>query len=76
MQLSVQVINPHGSATTESGINGGPSDEAILRGGPGSYLVTVHKIGAGFEGYTITLDCYDAQGVRFEGNQSTLVQDQ
>jgi len=74
--LSVQVLNPHGSATTESGINGGLSAEAIVRGGPGSYLVTVHKNGAGLETYTITLDCYDAQGLRFEGDQSTLVQDQ
>jgi hypothetical protein len=82
VQLSVLVVNPHGSATTESGVNGGGSDEAILRGGPGSYLVLVHKSAAGpnpaagLEGYTITLDCYDAQGVRFEGDQSTLVQDQ
>jgi hypothetical protein len=76
VQLSVQVINPHGSATTESGINGGLSAEAILRGGPGSYLVTLHKNGVGLEGYTITLDCYDAQGLRFDGDQSTLVQDQ
>ena len=76
VQLSVQVLNPHGSATTESGLNGGLSAEAILRGGPGSYLVTVHKNGVGLEGYTITLDCYDAQGLRFDGDQATLVQDQ
>ena len=43
VQLSVLVVNPHGSATTESGVNGGGSDEAILQGGPGSYLVLVHK---------------------------------
>ena len=77
VQLSVLVVNPHGSAATESGVNGGTSDEAIVRGGPGSYLVLVHKNGAaGIEGYTITLDCYDAQGLRFEGDQATLVQNQ
>ena len=80
--LSVIVLDPHGSAATESGVNGGPSAEAILQGGPGSYLVLVHKSpagpdpAAGIEGYTITLDCYDAQGVRFPGDQSTRVQNQ
>lgn len=75
-QLSVQVINPHGGATTESGVNGGLSPEAVLGAGPGSYLVTVHKDAAGHEGYTITLDCYDADGNRFDGDQATQVQNQ
>jgi hypothetical protein len=77
VQLSVVVVNPHGSAATESAIDGGVSAEATLRGGPGSYQVLVLKDGgAGIEGYTITLDCFDAQGNRFAGDQSTLVQDQ
>ena len=76
VQLSVQVINPHGSAVTESGVNGGLSPEAILAGGQGSYLASVHKNGAKFEGYTLTVDCHDANGNRFAGDQATLVQDQ
>jgi hypothetical protein len=71
------VVNPHGSAATESAIDGGVSAEATLRGGPGSYQVLVLKDGgAGIEGYTITLDCFDAQGNRFAEDQSTLVQNQ
>lgn len=76
IQLSVQVINPHGSAVTSSGENGGVSPQAILNGGPGAYIVTLHKDGLGIDGYTITLDCYDANGGRIPGDQSTLVQNQ
>jgi hypothetical protein len=74
--LSVQVINPHGTIVTTNGVNGGLSPEAILNNGPGAYLVSVHKNGPGFEGYTITLDCYDVNGNRFVGNQSLLIQNQ
>lgn len=76
-EISVQVINPHGLATTQTAQDDGPpSDNAVLGGGAGNYLVTVHKNTATGEGYTITLDCYDSAGVRFPGNQSTLVQNQ
>lgn len=74
IQLSVQVINPHGSAVTASGVNGGLSPQAVLNGGPGAYIVTLHKNGLGIDGYTITLDCYDANGTRIPGDQATLVQ--
>jgi hypothetical protein len=74
--VSVQIINPHGSAVTENGINGGLSPQAILNAGPGNYIATVHKNGFGFEGYTYTIDCYDANGVRVTGNQATQVQNQ
>jgi hypothetical protein len=76
VQLSVQVINPHGSAVTASGENGGVSPQAVLNGGPGAYIVTLHKDGMGIDGYTITLDCYDVNGVRSPGDQATLVQNQ
>jgi len=76
IQLSVQVINPHGSAVTASGVNGGVSPQAVLNGGPGAYIVTLHKDGLGIDGYTITLDCYDANGARIPGDQATLVQNQ
>ena len=74
--LSVQVINPHGSAATANGVNGGLSPQAILNDGPGNYLVTIHKNGSGFDGYTYTIDCYDVNGNRIAGNQATQVQNQ
>lgn len=76
LQLSVQVINPHGTAASASGENGGVSPQAIVNGGPGAYLVTLHKNGLGIEGYTITADCYDINNNRIAGDQATQIQNQ
>src|SRR5262245_9083951 len=62
-QISVQVINPNGQATTVSAVdNGPPSALASLAGGAGNYLVTVHKNTGVGEGYSVSMDCYDAVG--------------
>jgi hypothetical protein len=75
-QISVQVINPNGRATTVSAVdNGPPSPLATLAGGAGTYLVTVHKNTGVGEGYSVAMDCYDAAGA-IPGTQSVLVQDQ
>lgn len=74
--LSVQIINPHGFASTENAVDGGASPQAILNGGPGAYLALVHKNGPGTQGYTITVDCYDGAGERIPGDQATRVQNQ
>jgi len=75
-QISVQVINPNGRATTVSAVdNGPPSPLATLAGGAGTYLVTVHKNTGVGEGYSVSMDCYDAAGA-IPGTQSVLVQDQ
>jgi hypothetical protein len=75
-QISVQVINPTGRAATASAVDGGgPSAFAILTGGAGNYLVTVHKNAALAEGYAVSMDCYTAAGA-LAGTQSVLVQNQ
>ena len=75
-QISVQVINPNGRATTVSAVdNGPPSPLATLAGGAGTYLITVHKNTGVGEGYSVSMDCYDAAGA-IPGTQSVLVQDQ
>ena len=76
-EISVQIINPHGLATTQTAQDDGPpSDDAVLDGGAGNYLVTVHKNTADGEGYTISSDCYDNAGVPVPGLQLTRVQNQ
>ena len=78
-QISVQVINPNGSVATVSAVDGGPpSAFAILAGGAGNYILAVLKdTGAGIgEGYTVSMDCYDAAGAAIAGTQSVLVQNQ
>jgi len=75
-QISVQVINPNGRAATVSAVDGGPpSALATLAGGAGNYLVTVHKNTGVGEGYSVSMDCYDAAGA-IAGIQSVLVQNQ
>lgn len=77
VEQSVQVINPLGRAISQTAPDGGgPSDWAILGGGPGTYLVTVHKDGPGLEGHTIGLDCFDAAGNPIPRGQATLLQSQ
>lgn len=77
IQISVQVIDPHGRATTFSAVDGGgPSPVAVLNGGPGNYLVTVGKDATGGEGYSIVLDCHDASTAAIAGTQSALLQSQ
>jgi hypothetical protein len=63
VQYSVQVINPVGRAASASAVNGGLSPVVILVGGAGNYLVTVHKDAAGGEGYNLTADCHNTNGV-------------
>jgi hypothetical protein len=43
VEVSVQVMNPNGRAISASAPGGGPSGLVTLAGGPGNYLVTVHK---------------------------------
>jgi hypothetical protein len=75
IQFSVQVINPLGRAATASAVDNGLSAVAVLRGRAGNYLVTVHKDAEGGEGYGVTLDCHDANGVALEV-QAVRVQNQ
>ena len=76
--ISVQVIDPHGRATTRSAVDGGlDSPDAILAGGAGLYLVNVSSSTViGLEGYTMTLDCRNAFAADIAGDQSELIQDQ
>jgi hypothetical protein len=77
IQITVQVVDPHGRANTFSAVDGGGlSPFAILNGGPGNYLVTVSKDATGSEGYSIVLDCHDATAVPIAGTQSALLQSQ
>lgn len=77
IEISVQIINPNGRATTQTAQDDGiGSDDAVLSGGAGNYLVTVHKNFVGGEGYTISADCYDSAGVPAPGLQLTQVQNQ
>jgi hypothetical protein len=76
-EMSLQVISPNGRATTQTAPDDGlPSDEAVLEGGAGNYLVTVHKNTTAVEGYTISADCFDSAGVPAPGLQLTQVQNQ
>ena len=75
IQFSVQVINPVGRAASASAVNGGLSAIAILAGGAGNYLVTVHKDAAGGEGYNVTADCHNASGTALD-IRATRVQNQ
>ncbi|NOT53246.1 MAG: hypothetical protein HOP18_01440 [Deltaproteobacteria bacterium] len=75
-QISIQVINPNGLATTATAPDGGAfSPLAILAGGAGNYLVTIHKNTAFGEGYVAVMDCFNA-AVAIAGIQSVLVQNQ
>ena len=77
IQVSVQLIDPVGIATSASAPDGGgASPTVILAGGAGNYLVTVHKNAAGVQGYGVTLDCFNAAGVAKPGTQAVLVQNQ
>lgn len=76
VEVSVQVIDPRGRAISASAPDGGgPSGLVALAGGPGNYLVTVHKDALANEGYAVSMDCYDAAGA-IAGIQSVLVQNQ
>ncbi len=76
VEVSVQVIDPRGRAISASAPDGGgPSGLVGLAGGPGNYLVTVHKDAAVNEGYSVFIDCYIG-ATAIAGNQSVLVQDQ
>lgn len=83
VRLTAQVINPQGDATTVfTALDNGVSATAILvGGGPGNYLVTISKSQpAGTvlaaENYLATMDCFNAGGNPFPGNQALLVQNQ
>jgi hypothetical protein len=66
IQFSVVVLNPLGRAATASAVDNGLSEFAILEGRAGNYLVVVHKDEEGGEGYNVTLDCHDADGVALD----------
>lgn len=77
IQISVQLIDPVGIATSASAPDGGGFSPTVsLTGGAGNYLVTVHKNAAGAEGYNVTMDCHNAAGVARPGTQAVLVQNQ
>ncbi len=76
-EISLQVIDPNGRATTQTAPDDGPpSDDLVLEGGAGNYLVTVHKNTTAVEGYTVSADCFDSAGAPVPGLQLTLVQNQ
>ena len=76
-EATVQVINPNGRARSAISHEGVPPPTAILLGGAGHYLVSVHKDStAVVMSYSIVLDCYSAAPAPIPGIQSTLVQDQ
>jgi hypothetical protein len=80
VQVSVHVINPHGRATTASAPNGGGFSPVVglagAAGGAGIYLIEVDKDAAGGEGYVVSVDCFNNNGVALPGNQAVLVQNQ
>lgn len=76
-EISVQVINPNGRARSVISVEGVAPPTAVLTGGAGNYLVTVHKDSTAFAvAYSIALDCYNANSVAFAGTQSALFQNQ
>lgn len=83
VRLTVQVINPQGDATTAfTAVDNGLSATATLAGGgPGNYLVTISKSQPSgtvllVENYLANMDCFNAAGAPFPGNQALLVQNQ
>jgi hypothetical protein len=75
-QVSVQLINPNGSAITASAVDGGgPSGFVTLDGGAGSYLAIVSKNTEFGEGYGVSIHCNDAVGALAE-TIAVLVQNQ
>lgn len=75
VQLSMQVIDPGGRATTASNVDNGLSPFAVLTGRAGTYLVTVHNNNAAGEGYPVSVDCHDGNGDALEA-QVIRVQNQ
>jgi hypothetical protein len=83
VRLTAQVINPQGDATTVfTAVDNGLSATATLTGGgPGNYLVTISKSQPSGtvllpENYLANMDCFNAAGAPFPGNQALLVQNQ
>jgi len=76
-ELTVEVINPTGRARSAISLEGVAPPTAVLAGGAGNYLVTLHKSPSVAASYnTLVLDCYNASAVAFTGTQSALVQNQ
>lgn len=76
-EITVEVINPNGRVRSAISLEGVAPPTAVLAGGTGNYLVTVHKSPSALAAsYSIGLDCYNASAVAFAGTQSALVQNQ
>ena len=75
--ISVQLVSPNGRAVTANSRENVASETVELLGGPGNYLVTVHKSASNsVEPYNLFIDCFDRNGKAIDGDQSTLVQNQ
>ena len=76
-EITVEVINPNGPVRTATSLEGIAPPTAVLAGGAGRYLVTVHKDSSPFAvRYGIVLDCFNARAIAFAGTQSRLAQNQ
>jgi hypothetical protein len=76
-EITVQVIAPFGRARSAISLEGVTPPTAVLTGGAGTYLVSVHKDSKRIaSSYSIALDCYRTTSAPIAGNQSVLVQNQ
>jgi hypothetical protein len=75
--ITAQVIAPSGRVRSVIAVEGELPRTAILTGGAGTYLVSVHKDSTLIASrYSIVLDCYRANSAAVSGIQSLLVQNQ
>lgn len=77
-EITAQVIAiSTGRVRSAISLEGVASPTAVLTGGKGTYLVSVHKDSKLFASrYSIVLDCYRVNSAAIAGNQSVLVQNQ
>lgn len=76
-EIAVQVIASNGRVRSVIALEGEIPRTAILTGGAGSYLVSVHKDSTLIAArYSIVLDCYRVNSAAIAGNQSVRVQNQ
>jgi len=76
-EITVQVIAPTGLVRGAISLEGETPRTAVITGGAGKYLVSVHKDSTLIASrYSIVLDCYRSTSAAIAGNQSALIQNQ
>lgn len=76
-EITVQVITPTWLVRSAISLEGVAPPIAVIAGGAGKYLVSVHKDSTLITSrYSIVLDCYNANSTAFAGSQSVLIQNQ